>query len=220
MPNWCYTRYVFHGNKNEIEDFHKKIDEWTSKTTIKNDFGDPWLGHILNGAGLGDRIDSGDARLRCRGSMTYLEDVEHMSDEESIFCLDTETAWAPMALMWKEVIQKLGYTSVGFSFEAEEPGCELYQKYDPYGDFPEDYYVDSFLGDGDDENEAFLHIEDVRYYETDEKLKADLQKVFGPEAKEMNLLTLIEKIHKYPFKDEDSFIRVHTYERLWEGELY
>lgn len=31
MPNWCFTQMIFHGEKEEITDFHSKIEAWTPK---------------------------------------------------------------------------------------------------------------------------------------------------------------------------------------------
>ena len=152
MPNWCSTTYWFHGAKNELELLNNKIKEWTSASAMTTDFGDSWLGNIVIGAGYKDRIDNSDSSLciRCRGTLTDIGDVDG-SDNKCSFDLWTETAWVPMGRMWQHVIKALGLKTVGFSFEAEEPGCELYWVYDPnnYGDFTdEDVYIDSF---GDNE---------------------------------------------------------------------
>ena len=108
MPNWCFTQMIFHGEKEEIEDFHSKIETWTSKNYQENGFGVNWLGNVLHGAGLGERIKSGSGPnfLLCRGDITYLGDIETFNDSnECLFRLDTETSWAPMAVMWSEVIK-------------------------------------------------------------------------------------------------------------------
>ena len=152
MPNWCSTTYRFRGTKNELELLNGKIKEWTSGSTMTTDFGDSWLGNIVIGAGFKDRIDNEDPSLiiRCRGTLTDIGDVEGDGENCSLD-LWTETAWVPMGIMWQYVIKTLGLNTVGFTFEAEEPGCELYWIYDPndYGDFlNEEVYIDSF---GDNE---------------------------------------------------------------------
>lgn len=117
MPNWCFTHMVFHGNKKEIEELHAKIEEWTSKSFMKNGFGDNWLGNIVIGAGLGEHIDSKTDRIRCRGELEYVGDIESVSDEEAYFEIDQSTAWAPMCVLWSAVIDKLDYKSIGYSYE-------------------------------------------------------------------------------------------------------
>lgn len=219
MPNWCYTQIVFHGNYNEITDFHQKITEYTSKNLIPNGFGSPWLGNVLGGVGLKDRIDHPDPvlRIRCRGSMNYISDVETFPGSAT-FYIDTETAWAPMVQMWVEVIKALKYETVKFSFIAEEPNMEIYEIYDPCGDYVEKYYVDIWLGDEDENNEAFDILLANRYYDSDEALKEALQKLLDTHGE--GLKVLIDKAEKYDFKDEDSYIRIHEFTRLENFDDY
>lgn len=209
MPNWCYTNFTFHGNKTEIEDFHGKIKEWTSTVLEKSDFGEAWLGNIVSGAGLKDRIDSETNRIRCRGSLVFLGDIELYSEDTATFTLDTETAWAPMGAMWSAVIEKLDYKTVGFSYMAEECGCEVYEIYDPYGDYDDLYYVDVFIDGEDLENDDLKKFDNVRYYASDEDLLEALQHLLKTD--ETNIQDLIQKAEEYPFKSEDTYIRVHKY---------
>ena len=212
MPNWCYTQFIFHGDKKEIEDFHQKLEQWTSKEFVKSDFGKSWLGNVLCGAGLGDRIDSKTDGLRCRGAIEFLDgpDVVEESDE-GIIVLDTSTAWAPMPLMWVEVIKKLGYKTVGFSYSAEEPGCDVYEVYDPYGDFPERYYVDGYISE-EDECPELLQLRNISYYSDDDLLKRHIQKFLKTD--ECDLKTLIKTMEDYKFKNDDTYISIHEYGKV------
>lgn len=131
MPNWCSTTFKFHGSEKDLEIFDKKITEWTSQNYADNGFGSEWLGNVLYGAGLQDRIDNPDPEkcLSCRGNIVGWTSGGKVMD------MWVESAWVPMAKMWVEVIKVLGL-NIDFSFSAEEPGCELYWNYDPgYGDF-------------------------------------------------------------------------------------
>ena len=210
MPNWCYTQIIFQGEKEELKEFRSKIKEWTRKNYVENGFGVNWLGNILHGAGLGHRIDSGDDRIRCRGEISYIGYVG--PDEDSTmgtFDIETETAWAPMCLMWTEVIKAMGYKSIGFSYHAEEPGCELYEIYDPYGYFDEKYYIDIYLDGEDEKNDKLMRLYDDKYLHTDEVLRYELQRLLDTD--EENLKTLIDKAENYEFKSEDSYLYVHEY---------
>lgn len=211
MSNWCFTKIIFHGEKNEIKDFYEKIEKWTAEPLRPNDFKEDWLGNILIGAGLGDRINSETHSLRCRGWITYTEYDEENADEgEAFLYVDTETAWCPMMLMWVAVLDVLMYDTIGFSYIAEEPGMELYEICDPYGDFYERYYVDVWVEGEDEENEELMRLYDDRYYSSDEDLKTSLQKFLNSE--EDDLKTLIEKAESYDFKHKGSYISVHEYE--------
>ena len=213
MPNWCYTQMIFHGEKEEIDDLHNKIEEWTSKNYQENDFGPTWLGNVLHGAGLGHRIDSGGDQLRCRGDITYFGDVETFKDSnEATFNLDTETAWCPMVLMWNEIIDTLGYKTVGFSYCAEEPGCEIYDIYDPYGEWDVQYRMDMYLGGQDFDNPDLIRIWDVQEYSCDESLREALQALLKTD--ETDLKILIKAAEDYNFASDDSFLYVREYSQV------
>ena len=211
MPNWCFTQMIFHGEKEEIKDLHEKIEEWTSKNYEENGFGVTWLGNILYGAGLGDRLKADNNVLRCRGEITYLGELETFPDsEEALLKLDVETAWCPMTLMWNAVIEAMGYKTVGFSYCAEEPGCEIYEIYDPYGgDFTDKYYIDIFLEGEDLKDEKLNEIYDWRDYTDDDDLRDALQALL--ETEEQDVKTLIKLAQNYKFKNEDSYLYVHEY---------
>lgn len=210
MPNWCFTQMIFHGEKEEVNDFHNKIKEWTSKNYQDNGFGVNWLGNVLHGAGLGHRISSDTDHLRCRGDIVYFGDIDTFKgSNEATFLLDTETAWCPMVLMWDEVIKAMGYKTVGFSYKAEEPGCEIYEVFDPYDDFLEKYYIDIFVDTADESNEKLMRIHDWRDYTDDDDLRDALQAFL--ETEEKDLKTLINLAENYKFNSEDTYLYVHEY---------
>lgn len=219
MSNWCFTNYIFHGSKEEIKDFHNKITEWTSNNYMENGFGERWLGNVVCGAGFEDRINSENNRIRCRGSISWFElnhDIDSDEFDEGLLYMDVETAWSAMPIMWKLIIEKMGYKTIGFSFISEECGMEIYDIFDPYGDFPEKYNVDIYLEGEDAKNPALQRIGDTRYYTTDEYLIADLQTLLGTDND--NLQELISAAEHYPFEDEDSYISIHEY-RIIEPTL-
>ena len=210
MPNRCYTVLVFHGNDKEITDFRYKLEEYTSKNYMENGFGPTWLGNVLCGAGLGDHIDSKVDCIRCRGAVEWIDDIESNGDDDSMLRVAMTSAWSPAISMWTRVISALKYETIIFTFCAEEPGCELYAKYDPLGDFDDKYYVDTLLCGEDGNNKDLCRIQDTRYYASDEHLIEDLQRLL--ESTEVNIKNLIAKAHMSTFADEDSYISIHTYE--------
>lgn len=129
MPNWCSTKFVFTGNAQDITDIYNKITEYTSSSIGKSDFGNCWLGNVLIGFGFGDKIDSKTDRLRCRGSITDIGEIEDYYDSFS-FEFWTDTAWCPMVRMWNEIIAKHYDNRISVSWLAEEPGCCLYETND------------------------------------------------------------------------------------------
>jgi len=219
MPNWCSTQIIFHGRKDEIKGLHKKINEWTRESSCETDFGRYWLGNILRGAGLGDRIDVEDG-LRCRGAIEYVGDVTVFSDTDATFDIVTETAWGPMMKMWMEVIEACYYKSVGFSYMAEEPGCELYEVYDPYGDFDDAYYVDMYLAGDDELDDNLRKLESERYFTSEEQLMNVLKELLGKlDDEDETIESLINQVENYPFEDEDSYVRVYAYNYIGFDEI-
>lgn len=217
MPNWCVNYITFHGEANEIKQFHKQIEEWTSENQLENGFGPTWLGNIVAGAGLGDRINSDTDRIRCRGWVDYGPDDIISNECDSCFSVYTQTAWAPMISMWYEVIKHLGYKSIGLSYLAEEPNMWLYEKYDPYGDHPEKYYMDYILYGEDEKNGTLKKLEAMsRYYEDEDKLRFDLQ--YFLQEPEPDLDILISKFNEYPLKNEESWTHIHEYIELSNPE--
>lgn len=205
MPNWCSTTYIFRGDKDELDILYDKIAKWTASSFVKTDFGRDWLGNILYGAGLGDRIDNPDANgyLRCRGTLVDIYPFD------GYLQLTTETAWNPMSKMWDAVIEQLGLTTVGFTFMAEECGCGLYQIYDPhnYGDFEGMAYIDSF---GDE-------VEDLNDYYSEKNAIKVLNEFFGTSFDDLSsFYSLCEKYNDE--HDGDSFISVHKFEL--DNEVY
>ena len=145
----CCTTFCFHGSKEEIKSFYETITKWSapvtwSGKTTRSD----WLGNILINAGLGDTIDNPDLdkRLFCRGSIIGIGEICDNS-----FDIWVESAYEPYARMWQEVINKLGMSSVGFSFISDCGEEDDYQVYDPhnYGDF--DYIDIHICASGDAE---------------------------------------------------------------------
>ena len=217
MANCCFTQIMFHGNKTEIEDFHKKINDWTADGVSKGrntGFGDPWLGNILYGVGLENRIDAEKDTIRCRGSLIYVDDVHEFSDTEAVFYVETETAWCPMIVMREETIKTLNYESIGFSYLAEEPGCGLFEIYDQYGDFSEKWYVHTFLNGADRGNKKLAAFEDCITYHSDGVLKENLMSLLNVESEEIDLDALVDMVKDYKFEDEYSYISIHKYERV------
>ena len=211
MPNWCYTTISFHGNKNEIEGLHKVLTTATSKEYIHTDFGNNWLGNVLYEVGLQNRIDNENAKLnlRCRGTIELIEDVDTRQNGVYFLRIGTETAWCPMIKMWQAILDALNYKSVKIAFMSEEPGCELYSKYDPYDEFPDTYFVDGYVEGEDCNNEIICKIIDTGYFDSEDTLVEYLQDLF--KTKESNVEELIDQVENYPFKDENSYLFVHKY---------
>lgn len=132
MPNWCNTAYKIIGNKEEIADLYKKLQELEAMQTplVENGFGNLWLGCLVS-------LFGGDPdQIYCRGEIDYME----LFGDEMIQ-LSTTTAWGDMPEVWDLVCEK--YTSLSYYFLSEEPGVCYYINSDDTGEyFPELYIID------------------------------------------------------------------------------
>lgn len=149
MPNWCSTKIEFTGTTADLADFHDKIVKYTTTELASSGFGKDWLGNVLHGFGLGDRIDSEHNRIRCRGSISDISDINIWADKTS-FTVWTETAWVPMVHMWYVIIEKYYDNRISVHWIAEEEGCGYYATND-IGWFGIDYYHVEWAIEDEDE---------------------------------------------------------------------
>lgn len=143
MSNWCSTKIEFVGSPDDINDLHEKLKLYTSKIYSPSDFGKNWLGNILYGFGLGDRIDSEDhtTHIRCRGTLIDISEIIDDKNDSSkkTFSIDTETAWVPMIRMWTVILTEHYGNRINLFWIAQEDGNEVYET-NCLNRYPDDYY--------------------------------------------------------------------------------
>lgn len=147
MPNWCFTHITFYSeNKANVVDLRSKLMQYTAVPC--NCCKDAtWLGNILLRAEIGslDEIQA-DKYGYCRGWVDDIGDVEQ-SDGYYSFWATVQDAWAPHTEPFYHLLGKLYNHAVKMAYAGEEPGCEVYLKYDPDNLFYADceYAVDSYI---------------------------------------------------------------------------
>ncbi len=208
MPNWCNTIYKFRGDRNELETLYNNIKDWTSRSLAENGFGNNWLGNIIHGAGLADRIDNPDKNLRleCRGRLIDFGPIETDNDNNSYINAQTETAYFPMAKMWNAVTEKLGLKTINFTFMAEEPGDELYWIYDPnnYNDFDDSkVYIDAC---GNEETD------DIYGYYDKSTAISRLNEFFETNYENLNDFIPLCAKYEEDHDDEGAIFQIHEFE--------
>lgn len=184
MPNWCFTNYMFEGNKEEIKDLYDKLKslEEMDKPLVESGFGKRWLGCVIS-------LFGGNWKeVSCRGYFTSLELLDNNTIQ-----LHTETAWEDMPEVWDFVLEN--YESITYYFYTEETGICYYATNDFEGKyFPERFIVDRFKeGTEYFENEAdlFAHIASI------------VEKTIGSQ-KEMDAV-----VESYNSKNEDNRLSVN-----------
>lgn len=118
MPNWCYSKYVITGSKEEINNlyhvFKKQLEDDTLPACY---FGNEWLGNIVT------ELGADNTKMFCRGSFEKVKLVN-----KSTLKLATWTAWTPCYELFEYIIKK--FPSLKYYFKAEEPGCRLFETND------------------------------------------------------------------------------------------
>lgn len=202
MPNWCTTSYVFRGNENEIKDLYDKLKSFTSKERIPNDFGNFWLGNIVDGFGLDYN------EIPCRGRIDYFPESEEDVNQGRLE-LSTETAWRPMTEMWDKIIEKY-YPSITYVLIAEEPGSNLYVNTDIEGyDFTERFSVDFKLP-----SKYHYGSPNGFYADCEEELVETFNSIFRRKYKSYKQCKkkLSKEFKKKEYCDKGYFLRIHKYE--------
>ena len=200
MPNWCTTSYVFRGNENEIKDFYDKLKSFTSKERIPNNFGNFWLGNIVDGFGFDYN------EIPCRGRIDYFPEPEDTDPDRLEF--STWTAWRPMIKMWDEIIAKF-YPSLTYVLIAEEPGCDVYINTDIEGeDFTERFSVDFKLPP------KYTYGSPNGFYaDCEENLIETFNSIFHRKYKSFKQCKkrLFKEFKKKEYRDKGYFIAIHKY---------
>lgn len=211
MPNWCNTHITFYSeNKETVVDLQSKLTQYTAVPC--NGCKDAnWIGNILLSAGIGtlEEIKT-DKYGYCRGWVDDIGDVEQ-SDGYYSFFVTVQDAWAPHTEPFYHLFSKLYANEVKMAYVGEEPGCEVYIKYDPDNLFYADceYVVDSYFPDADSAAQ-YADIADMDGLQTLD----GLCEAFHTE----NLQEIIDKADEITDTLQDTygdgFVYVHEYEVL------
>lgn len=122
MPNWCTTKVTISGPIEQMELLDEKFQEVQKNAKIKTDFGENWLGHILDYL---DEWNNGNPTCRCRGWYS-----SYLSKSEGIMEVDVDSAWHPQIGAIVKLANKYA-PDAEIMYWAIEPGCLLYFTNDP-----------------------------------------------------------------------------------------
>jgi len=169
MPNWCDTKFVFYGNKNEILEFYNRLKRiLDSPNHISNEFKKSWLGNILMDYGF----DWENAP--CRGNVDDIADDVTVEGNEACFSLNTTSAWSPLTEMW-DLILKKEYPSVKYVYLAIEPGSGIFINTDTSGKYlTEKYLLDLVLPEEMCKEDVDVDI--YEFYDSPEEILEELEK--------------------------------------------
>lgn len=137
MPNWCDTTYICEGPKKQIQQLYQIIKDCDKGkyNTIKNDFGNLWLGNLLTACGCPD-----PTKQRCRGDI-----YDYNIRKDGTLEIWMNTAWAEQADVRKYIIKK--FPNITVYYRDVETGCSYFHSNDIDNKYFKDY---AFILDEDD----------------------------------------------------------------------
>jgi hypothetical protein len=185
MPNWCFTSYVFEGDRKELKALHKKLLSLNNPSEPENSasFGKLWLGNVVE-------LFGGDSKeIRCRGE---LSDITLLDD---ILKFDAMTAWAEMNEVWDLVMSK--YKSLRYFYSAEEPGDIYYCTNDSEFKYFHRYLVDQWTGE-------------INYCNTKEEVLSNVSERIGMTLTSWEMMEI--ELDKYNEANEENHIYIHEFE--------
>ena len=113
MPNWCETKYVIKGSKEDVSNLNSIFQKLiTNETNKSGDFNKNWLGFVVN------ELNGDFKKINCRG---WFENVRFNGHTLK---LTTYSAWSPCYALFNLIVQK--YPTLQYYFIAKESGCGLY----------------------------------------------------------------------------------------------
>lgn len=158
MPNWCSTNVTLYAKDEAIiRELSELIGNYSKQSFCKETTGNAnWLGNLLCHAGFDySEVVAGKYGYP-RGWIQWVDDVTiNESTGYASFTIDIEDAWCPHIQVFREFVNKLYPNNcIHISWIAEEPGCELFQKYDPDNLFYSEY-----------EYNVDIYVPEEKYYE-------------------------------------------------------
>lgn len=208
MPNWCLTEYTFHGNESDINAFHALVKKNTSKRT--DDYlADIVLSNICDAIGLEQYCK--DNWEICRGQLVGQSDITKTDNDYKFVCY-AETAWVAMPQFWNKIIETCGYSSVKYSYFAQETGNGYYEIYDPhhFEDYTDEWVIDCDVRTDEDDEYSENTSGD------EETIKTCLQKALLTDENDFE--KLLEMAKAVNADDSDDYIYVDKIKYVYEQE--
>lgn len=124
MANICSVTMYFYGEKSAVEDLHAKCQRWmdTGRKATK-------LLSALN-------INTEGLNLRCE--VCYVGELFIGPTGDRTFVLDVDCAWDATPafdifdrIILRDYVDQNGESKIKYDWIAEEPGCQIFQKFLP-----------------------------------------------------------------------------------------
>ena len=129
MPNWCNNYIEITGKEKEVKKYLKECVK-TQKLDNKSDFGDCWLGNLVDYC-LGNPYET--TKYNCRGYYTINEEENitlDSTDEEITVTIEAESAWTSCGEIFVDFAKAI-HADVSVYWVSEEPGCCYFRTNNP-----------------------------------------------------------------------------------------
>lgn len=114
MPNWCETKYVITGSKEDVSNLNSIFQKLLSnENNTSGDFYNTWMGYVVS------ELNGDNKQIACRG---WFDDVKLKN--KTTLKLTTYTAWCPCFELFEFIVQK--FPTLQYYFKAEEPAMDVY----------------------------------------------------------------------------------------------
>ena len=134
MPNWCSNQMVVYGDKQEVEDFYKKLQNaYRRAKETKN-----WDLYEVYAEFGEENILSNDSNGYIRGSIIDINDIK-FDKGDFYLCIVYESAWSSMMDGFDYLLNKY-YKTLNQETLAEEMGMEIFINTDRKGRFFKEKY--------------------------------------------------------------------------------
>ena len=138
MPKWAFVDYKIKGKKEHLKDLKSILEKMSNEDdksfTVKNDFGNCWLGNLVTSLG-------GDwNKVPCRGQLNDYYVSEDDDGNIRMLQLILEVAWSE-DIELRDFIKSHYNNEIEIYYYQEEPGCEVYQT-NSFEEFPTRYILE------------------------------------------------------------------------------
>lgn len=150
MANWCHSNInIYSENLQVVFALHAKLKHFAATLCHTAGYEPRWMGNLLIHAGCSLADITAEKYGYVQG---YVMDIDACKVEQGIasFSMDISDKWTPNIQAVRTLLKQLyPQETLKIAYTAEEPGIELFEKYDPddlfYSDY--EYYVDYYLPD-------------------------------------------------------------------------
>ena len=145
MANWCWSFVNVYGTEKQISNIKKHYELACKNGKIENDYGNGWLGHLLEYIGY-------EEKEVCFGNIGCSGVVDDWYDHEQQIVFYVSGRWSPQLEPLCLFLRKYGGKDIDIIYSSQESGSGIFWTNDPdligkpvYEDYNEDVPVYEYV---------------------------------------------------------------------------